>query len=120
MFFHTCDHYEHSLHNFDFQFQQQIRECFICYDLIDEPNSSQLASQKIYRTPCKCIGSIHSKCLSSWVRLQKKCPICRTTVIQQPTPSIKNYWIVYFNLLKIIIQFFPLIVFCCTCYRIFT
>jgi hypothetical protein len=57
-------------------------ECFICYELSTEiePSPISLKYQDSYNKKCKCDGWIHKRCLDTWYKKQKKCPVCRLEI----------------------------------------
>ena len=52
-------------------------ECAICL-------SPYVAGEKLKLVPCGQHHHFHESCLSSWLRLQRTCPLCRRLVIASP------------------------------------
>jgi hypothetical protein len=63
---------------------QELEECFICYEFITENNMKtiKLRDQNYYMKKCSCEGYIHKKCLDKWYELNLTCPICRQQIIK--------------------------------------
>lgn len=77
MIYRVCDHYN----NEDLSNISDI--CFVCYefDTTLEIRPIKL-SQCLQSKTCTCDGFIHQKCFQQWNDVNKKCPICRTIIIQ--------------------------------------
>ena len=61
---------------------KQTEECFICYQYFidDTIRPIKLNENFYYSKKCNCQGSIHKKCLDTWLGFNNTCPICRNTI----------------------------------------
>lgn len=68
MLFQTCEHYD--LNN--------TPDCMVCFD--NTYTTIRLCNQTYYTRICECDGWIHPHCLTKWIRVTNRCPICRANV----------------------------------------
>ena len=80
MLFRLTDHYNAEIK------EEEVNDCFICYE--NEMTPIKLNSNKYYLKECKCEGYVHIKCLTIWYEKNKKCPICRISMIEKPNIAI--------------------------------
>ena len=51
--------------------------CVICLDPLDPCNQSDCG---LFEKNCKCIYSVHQKCIQKWFREKKSCLMCRKSI----------------------------------------
>ncbi len=73
MLFRLQEHYEDSIME-----DRGVSDCLICFEHI--PATIRLHEQTLYQCVCECDGHIHEHCLSQWICMTRRCPICRTLV----------------------------------------
>jgi E3 ubiquitin-protein ligase DOA10 len=97
MIFITTQHYENEKHKEIINETKEENECFVCYELsIDNETSPiELFKQTDYIKMCLCNGWIHKKCLMNWYETSGNCPICRKLIRKKPSlvENLKQYTI---------------------------
>jgi hypothetical protein len=70
--------------------EDNISECFICFEFKSEDgyNPICLKKQTLYKNRCICNGSVHYYCLKSWFDKNKSCPICRVKIAENNNAKI--------------------------------
>jgi hypothetical protein len=109
MFFRVIDHYDDNEDNNVKNNNDDLVECFVCYEIKNENNCApiKLYKQQYYKKRCDCDGFIHKECLDKWFQTNKNCPICRNSIFENialdlPIVNHKRFGhiIFYFVLLK--------------------
>ena len=57
----------------------QNYKCTICFRNIKTKSSKILLNEK-FVTKCKCKYYYHERCIKTWMKIKKTCPICRKTI----------------------------------------
>ena len=52
-------------------------KCTICFRNI---KSSKILLNEKFVTKCKCKYYYHERCIKTWMKIKKTCPICRKTI----------------------------------------
>lgn len=65
------------------EINEEINECFICWDNKNDETLIKLTNQNIYFNNCNCNIIIHNSCLQTWFEINKSCPICRIMMIKK-------------------------------------
>lgn len=99
MLFRTFEHY----YNDDILINDEINECFICYEVLDKSNILIKLNNKInYIKACNCEGCIHIKCLDKWYESNNSCPVCRAVIIKNTGFTSKMLGIkLYFDIISV-------------------
>jgi hypothetical protein len=109
MFFSVIDHYHDNEDDNIKNNNDDLVECFVCYEIKNEKNCVpiKLYKQQYYKKRCNCDGFIHKECLDKWFRTNKNCPICRNSIFENIDLDVSivnnnrfGHVIFYFVLLK--------------------
>jgi len=73
-------------------------KCTICFINIKTKSSKILLNEK-FVTKCKCKYYYHERCIKTWMKIKKTCPICRKTIFDNKYDMhkilIKNFcWMI--------------------------
>ena len=82
--------------------KQKPRDCFICYENINNITPIRIRNNCYYQKNCNCDVWIHKKCLDCWYNIKKSCPICRISINKNSNMLVKIYKTNY-NLFLLII-----------------
>jgi hypothetical protein len=55
----------------------EIEKCYIC---LENLNDDVVYRFPLYHLKCGCLNRYHTHCLSTWLSIQNKCPICKKKI----------------------------------------
>jgi len=90
--------YEHYYYNDEIDYNESPQECLVCLEFeIDNGMKSISLNDYLYNKSCNCNAWIHESCLTSWLKKNNKCPICRIQIMEKnklkyTIYNINIYW----------------------------